>query len=128
MIAFLTDGWTQQSISAINAVLAWMAFVTHVYAASKTSGHLRRMFMTIAGLALFYSFAYWWLFANPDRVAEWSDFLRPIGVLSWVAAWTIEPIVFIRYLKRTGQLIEKDAEESAHRSREFLDADERFPT
>lgn len=128
MIAFLTDGWSSQAISAINAVLAWIAFVTHVYAASRTSGHLRRMFMTIAGLALFYSFAYWWLFIHPDRVVEWSNFLRPIGVFSWIAAWAIEPVVFIRYLDRSGRRITREAETKAESVVEFLDAEDRFPT
>lgn len=128
MIAFLTDGWSAQAISAINAVLALTAFATHVYAASKTSGHLRHMFMAIAGLAMFYSAAYWWLFYNPERVNEWSDFLRPFGVISWVAAWTIEPVVFVRYLTRSGHIIKARAEEQAAVGRERIDRSEReFP-
>lgn len=128
MIAFLTDGWSAQGISAVNGVLAWLAFLTHVYAASKTSGHLRHMFMTIACLALFYAFAYWWLFFNPDRVNEWSDFLRPFGVFSWIAAWTIEPIIFICYLQRSGRHLKEVAEEKAQATQDFLESDERFPT
>lgn len=128
MIAFLTDGWSAQAISAVNAVLALLAFATHVYAASKTSGHLRRMFMTIAGLAMFYAAAYWWLFYNPTRVNEWSDFLRPVGVLSWIAAWTIEPVVFVRYLSKSGRNIRVKAEEQAAIGKERIDRSEReFP-
>ena len=128
MIAFLTDGWSAQGISALNGALAWMAFLTHVFAASRTSGHLGHMFMTIACLALFYAFAYWWLFFNPERVVEWSNFLRPFGVISWIAAWTIEPIVFILYLQKSGRHLTEVAETTAQVTQEFLDSDERFPT
>ena len=105
MLALFTDGWSLQAIAAINAVLAWAAACVHAWAAYKTSGLLRKMFLSIAGLATFYSFAYWWLFFNPTEGGAWSDFLRPFGIFTWVIAWAIEPVVLVTYLNRRGQQI-----------------------
>jgi len=121
VIAFLTDGWTDEIISAANAVLAWVACCAHIYAASRTSGKLRAMFIGIGSLALFYSFAYWWLFFNPARVEEWSDFLRPISIFAWALAWAVEPVVIIRYLQRQGRTIVRVAESEARGPRQILD-------
>lgn len=121
MIGFLTDGWTDQAVSAANGFLAWIAFLAHIYAASKTSMWLRKMFMGIGALALFYSCAYWWLFFNPERVVEWSNFLRPFGVLTWIIAWAVEPLVLLIYLQRSGASIRQRAEDAAEEPRKRLD-------
>lgn len=125
MIAFLTDGWTEQTVSASNGALAWVACIAHIVAAVSTSGWLRRMFISIGSLALLYSFAYWWLFFNPERVQEWSDFLRPFGVITWVLAWSIEPLVLVFYLRRRGREIVGKAEEAAQGPRRRLDEKDR---
>lgn len=125
MLALLIDGWSEQLVSATNAVLAWVACVAHIYAASKTSGKLRLMFIGIGSLALFYSFAYWWLFWNPESVLGWSNFLRPISIFAWVLAWAIEPVVIIRYLQRSGREVIEHARSEAEDARRFLDDDER---
>lgn len=125
MMAFLTDGWTDQAISAANAVFAWVACCAHIYAASKTSGNVRKMFMLIGTLALFYSFAYWWLFFNPERIVEWSNFLRPFGVFTWVVAWAVEPVVMVHYLTSTGRKIEHRARVVAEDRSQRLDEIER---
>jgi ribose/xylose/arabinose/galactoside ABC-type transport system permease subunit len=121
IVAFLTDGWTARTVSAANAVLAWIACIAHLYAASSTSGAIRKMFMTIGTLALFYSFAYWWLFLNPLRVNEWSDFLRPFGIVTWVMAWAVEPIVLVSYLERSGRRLQRAAQEAAEPAKQRLD-------
>lgn len=121
MISFLTDGWSAQSISAINAVLAWAAFIIHSWAASRTSGWLRKMFVMIGSLALFYSFAYWWLFFNPERVTEWSNALRPLGIFTWIIAWSVEPIILVIYLARRGDEIVRKAQDVADQASHRLD-------
>lgn len=119
MLATLADFFTaQRSISGVNAVMAWCAALAHVYAALSTGGWLRRMFIAIASLALFYSFAYWWLFFNPERVVEWSDFLRPVGLLTWVGAWTLEPFVLVHYMKRKSSELQQRAQSAVDEANE----------
>lgn len=121
MIAFLADNWDDRLISAINASAAWFACCVHIYVASKFSGHLRLLFMSIGALALFYSLSYWWLFWNPEKVVAWSDFLRPIGIVTWMVAWAVEPFIIYRYMNAQGKKIVKQAEDAAAPFRERLD-------
>ena len=121
MLSFLLDGWDQQAVSAANAILAWAAACAHVYAAVKVSGKLRVMFIGIGSLALFYSFAYWWLFFNQSRASDWSDFLRPVSILAWILAWGIEPLVLVHYMKRRASELVGDAKREAGRARKRLD-------
>ena len=107
MFGAIFEDWSIQSIAATNAIAAWAAAMVHTWAAINVMGWLRKMFVTIACLAFFYSLAYWWLFLNPDRGADWSDFLRPFGIITWAVAWGIEPVVLVRYLTRRGQQIEQ---------------------
>ena len=112
VLAFLMLSDEHRWTDALNAVLAWGASMTHVWAAVNTSGWLRRMFMGISALALLYSFSYWWLFFNPGRVSEWSNFLRPFGILTWVVAWSLEPVVLVLYLRRQGYRIVRMASDA----------------
>lgn len=105
--------WTDpdtQVITFLNAIFAWAAAVVHGWAAHKTSGWLRRLFIVISGLALFYSLAYWWLFFNPGEGRIWSRMLRPFGLVTWGVAWVAEPVVLIRYFDRASHLIVGRAE------------------
>ena len=119
--ALFFDGWSLTAVAATNASLAWFAACVHGWAAYKTSGHLRRMFLAIAGLATFYCFAYWWLAFNVDRSADWSNFLRPFGIFTWVIAWAIEPVILVRYLNRRGEQLVKRAEVEAEKAKVKLD-------
>jgi len=121
VLALFFSGWSLQAIAALNAILAWFAACVHGWAAFSTSGHIRKMFLGIAGLAFFYSLAYWWLFLFPDRSGEWSDFLRPFGIFTWVIAWAIEPVVLVHYLKRRADNIISKAQVEADRVKERLD-------
>ena len=121
MTALIWNGWTIEAIAAVNAILAWVAAMVHAWAASKTSGYLRKMFVVIASLALFYSLAYWWLFFFPDRGEEWSNFLRPFGIVTWVVAWSVEPLILIKYLSNRANELEHKAGELADRAKAALD-------
>ena len=121
MLGFFFDGWSLTAIAVSNAILAWVAACVHGWAAYKTSGHIRQMFISIAALATFYSFAYWWLAFNTDRSADWSNFLRPFGIFTWVVAWAFEPIVLVHYLQRSGNKIVAQAQEAADQVKGKLD-------
>lgn len=116
MLSSLTD-WSIQTVAVANAILAWVAGMVHSWAATRVIGWLRRMFMFIAFLAFFYSLAYWWLFINPDRGGEWSAFLRPFGIVTWVIAWGIEPILLVKYLENRGKELEQMAKYRISRAR-----------
>lgn len=119
--AVLTDGWSLRGIAAVNASLAWVAACVHMWAGYKTSGHIRHMFIGIAALAFFYSLSYWWLFWNPSGGAEWSTFLRPFGIITWIMAWSVEPIVLVRYLQRSGDRLVSRAQAKADEVKGRLD-------
>ena len=121
MPSLVIQNWSLTTVAVINAILAWVAACIHAWAAYKTSGHLRRMFLTIAGLATFYSFAYWWLVFNVDRSGDWSNFLRPFGLFTWVAAWALEPVILVRYLTRRGEQIVERAQVAADKAQVKLD-------
>ena len=110
----LAEGYRMTDL--YNAVLAWVAAMTHVWAAVHTSGKLRIMFIVIASLALLYSVSYWWLFFHPNRVQEWSNFLRPYGIVTWVVAWSVEPVVLVLYLRRKAREIEQVARQAVERT------------
>lgn len=119
LIDWFRSLWSEpqiQWVAFLNALLAWAAGVIHIWAAVKTSGWLRTMFITIASLALFYSLAYWWLFFNPLRGGEWSQFLRPVGFATWGFAWMVEPVILIRYLQRVSDNIVSQAKKAAART------------
>lgn len=99
--------WSIQTVAVANAVLAWGAAMVHSWAATHVIGWLRRLFIIIASLGFFYSLAYWWLFINPERGADWSNFLRPFGIITWIVAWGIEPILLVKYLENRGKDIEQ---------------------
>ena len=117
MWAHIADHWSD----GVNAIGAWLAAMAHVYAATNVSGHLRRLFITIASLALLYSIAYWVLFFELVGVQEWSNFLRPWGIITWGVAWAVEPVVFIHYLKRLGGNMEARAAGLAQRVADRID-------
>lgn len=120
MIAFLTDDLSIRVVAGMNAALAALAAGVHSWAALKTSGLIRKMFIGICSLAVFYCAAYVWLFFNYTRSGEWSDFLRPFGLLTWVIAWAIEPFILVTYLQRRGQEIVKKAEVAASKADDAL--------
>lgn len=119
MLATLFPDWQDGTvqISMVNAFLSWGAGMAHIYGAVNTSGWLRRMFLLIAGLALFYSLAYWWLVWNPTRGTEWSEFLRPWAVFTWVIAWGIEPIVLVRYLGKRSRFLIQQGHDQVQKSK-----------
>jgi len=117
VLEYLGDHW----VEAVNAIGAWLAGVAHIYAAVHVSNHLRRLFLSIAALAWLYSFAYWVLFFQLVSVQEWSDFLRPLGIITWGIAWAIEPLLFVRYMKQRGEGLVDQAGELAGELRDVID-------
>lgn len=112
----LPDGWRFADLS--NAILAWVAGMAHIYAAVHTSRWLRGLFISVAALALFYSFGYWWLVFNPERVSDWSNFYRPYGQVTWIIAWSLEPFIIVYYLRRLAYGLIGNAQKAVGEARE----------
>ena len=108
------------TVALVNTVGAFTAFGINSWAAWHMSGWLRRMFNVIAGLALFYSAAYLWLVLHLDKVQVWSDFLRPIGLITWIVAWCLEPIIITRELRKRGNRMQRQATEVVERFQEVV--------
>lgn len=64
---------------------------------------------TLSGV---YAIGYWWLLNHQESVEEWSDALRPIGMLSWfIGPWIAFPLAFEHQLKsRVRQMKGKQVE------------------
>ena len=116
-MSYVLDHW----VEAVNALGAWLAGCAHIYAAIHVSNHLRRLFVGIATLAWLYSFAYWVLFLGLVDVQDWSDFLRPFGIITWGVAWAVEPLVFVKYMRARGEGLVKQADELAAELRQVID-------
>ena len=116
MFGIITDDWSIGLVALVNAVLAWVSSMVHGWAATNTSGKLRLMFIAISGLALFYSITYWWLYFNPERVEDWSNFLRPFGIVTWVVAWSVEPVILVLYLRKRGNDMIRRAHEMVEKA------------
>ena len=117
MLGYVRDNWVELA----NALGAWTAGCAHIYAAIHVSAHLRRLFIVIAAMAWLYSIAYWVLFFELVSVRDWSDFLRPLGVITWGVAWAIEPIVFVYYMRRRGEGLIRQAETLTKELGEVID-------
>lgn len=87
------------TVVVMNAVLALIACAVNISGAVVTKGWLRAQFLCVASFALFYSAAYMWLWAYPDRALEWSNVLRPFSIIVWPIAWTAPAWFIIRYLR-----------------------------
>jgi hypothetical protein len=88
------------------------AFASAIYAAVHTSKGLRTLFVLIGTLALVYGVSYVWLYLHLEAAEKWSEIMRPIGLASWLMAWTLEPIVMVRWIRRHGREIECRVDET----------------
>ena len=82
------------------------AFFINTYVAAHVGGRVRLACNATATLALLYAASFIWLLANPDGVVQWSQFLRPVGVLAWVFAWTWLPLELLRDYREKAKSID----------------------
>lgn len=98
-----------EAVAIINAVLAFVAFLTSAWAVPKVGKPLSIILCVAAALAFFYSGAYIWLAFNITQVAAWSNVLRWFGLLSWPVVWIAVPLAMVRYKQLSGRVIRKAA-------------------
>lgn len=100
----------ETTILILNLVLALAAFATNSWASTKIDGWLGKLFFATAVLAMCYAGAYFWLVFNLTSAAQWSMFVRPIGLFSWPMAWLMPPIIVVRYFKRRAVEVQERTE------------------
>ena len=80
----------------VNVVLAAVAVVLNIWAATHHTGWMRRWFTANATLAGLYVGAYCWLLFNFDRHhRDWAEFMRPVGSMAWLIVWCCGPVVIM---------------------------------
>jgi len=67
------------------------------------TGVVRVKYLLVSVLATTYCAAYIWLHFNPDSVAEWSVALRPLSIVTWIAAWIVGPFIMVFYVHRAAR-------------------------
>ena len=65
------------------------------YASRHSFPELRPVFAASGVLALIYSGAYLWLGFNIERSAQWSQYVRPVGLIAWPVAWIFPPAMSV---------------------------------
>lgn len=79
-----------------NAVLAAIAAVTLLLAARHSFPELRATFAAGGVLASIYTGSYIWLAMNLERAKEWSQLMRPVGMVAWLVAWILPAAISMR--------------------------------
>ena len=89
-------------------VFSFCAAITNVYAAlSFRHTRLSYALWITAVLAFTYNVSYIWLLTHYDRAADWSQVMRPVGMVSWLIPWTALPLAMLRYVHRRADELDK---------------------
>lgn len=75
-------------VNYVSLVLSGFAVAVNVWAARSGNPKLRPIYATMATLAVMYHGSFYWLVAHAEDAATWSRWLRPVGAVSWVGAWS----------------------------------------
>jgi hypothetical protein len=89
----LTVVWFSIGLSAIAAC-------TLLLAARHALPEMRATFAAAGVLAAIYCGSYLWLAFNFERTREWSALMRPVGMLSWLVAWTLPAAISMRLYRK----------------------------
>lgn len=85
----MTVVWVSIGLSAIAAVALLLA-------ARHSFPELRATFAAGGILASIYCGSYIWLAFNLERAPDWSELMRPVGLLSWLVSWTLPAALSVR--------------------------------
>lgn len=97
-----------------NLLGALCAVVANIWASSHTTGWIKWFFTLTAGLALVYSLSFLWLLFHFGQAAAWSQFMRPVGIVAWPIAWSVEPLLIVRYFHKKADELVVMGEKAAH--------------
>jgi hypothetical protein len=93
----------------VNLIFSGVAVATNLWAGRHSSGYLRLLFAGTSFLSAVYFGSFFWLVFNMDQAATWSAWLRPVGMLSWLVAWTAPPWVIVNHHTRFSRRLVDDA-------------------
>lgn len=88
--------WWDLIVVWVSIGLSATAGVTLFLAARHSLPELRATFAGAGVLASIYCGSYVWLAMNFERSKEWSALMRPVGMLSWLVAWTLPAAISMR--------------------------------
>ena len=100
--------WASLGVVWISLGLSAVAAVTMLLAARHSLPELRATFAAGGVLASIYCGGYVWLAFNFDRAQEWSAVMRPVGMLSWLVAWTMPAAISMRVWRKLRQAASHD--------------------
>lgn len=88
--------WVELSVVWVSLGMSAVAAVTCLLAARYSLPELRATFAAMGVLASIYCGSYVWLAFNFEQSKEWSALMRPVGMLSWLVAWTLPASISMR--------------------------------
>lgn len=72
----------------------------------------RLSLITTAVFAACYHVSYWWLLFNPTEAADWSEVMRPVGMVAWfLGPWLALPLTTFYQAIKISHRMERDARE-----------------
>ena len=101
-------------ISAVGtAIVAIVASYVAVRAVSWSFGFWMKLSLILTAVfAAAYHVSYWWLLLHPTQAAEWSQTMRPVGMLAWfLGPWLALPLSTYRQARKVERKMRTEAEE-----------------
>lgn len=94
--------WFDLAVVWVSLGLSACAAVACLLAARHTLPELRAVFAAAGVLASIYCGSYVWLAFNFERAKDWSALMRPVGMLSWLVAWTLPAVISMKVARKLG--------------------------
>jgi hypothetical protein len=88
--------WASLTVVWISLGLSACAAVALLLAARHSLPELRPTFAAGGVLAAIYCGSYIWLAFNYERAQEWSQLMRPVGMVSWLVVWVMPATISMR--------------------------------
>ena len=107
VLALTSAERTTQLVAIISLVLSAGAALMLARAAWHGIPDFRVAFAASAAWAAVYCVSYVWLSMHPQRAADWSAVMRPVGMMSWAVAWALPGAISVRVWSRTQRAIAK---------------------
>ena len=98
-------------IAWANLVFAATACGVNVWAARRGPGVLRPLRAAVAALAAVFVAAYVWLLSDLDAGLNWSQWMRPVGLVAWGLVWILPPCIVHRASARVAAHLDSKADE-----------------
>jgi hypothetical protein len=96
----LAGVWFDLSVVWVSVGMSACAAVFLFLAARHGLPEMRPTFAAAGILASIYCGSYVWLAFNFERARDWSALMRPVGMLSWLVAWSMPAAISMRLYRK----------------------------